>query len=206
MDSQSSIDLNNNASLKAKLTDYGSLLRFESGDVVLNDQEYIKGLPIVLSGNVRVMRKDEDGKELLLYYIKSGESCVMSFIGSMFEEKSQILAIADDEVELLFIPNDKVRLLQKEDSLWLEYIFRMYHQRFEELLSVINSVAFKKLDQRIVDFLQKKKEISGSSVISITHQLLAEELGSERAVISRLLKQLEKDKAVELGRNKIVLL
>jgi CRP/FNR family transcriptional regulator len=189
-----------------KLFEYGQQKSFKEGDVILNENAYIKSVPIVISGSMRVMRTDEDGRELLLYYIKSGESCIMSFLGGLHDDTSKVKAIAEEAAEVLFVPVDKVREMIKEFPEWTEYIFRLYHKKFEELLAVINDVAFKKMDERLLDFLKKKCELSGEKNIHITHEQIAIELGSARVVISRLLKHMEDLKLIELGRNKITLL
>lgn len=189
-----------------KLFEYGQQKSFKEGDVILNENAYIKSVPIVISGSMRVMRTDDDGRELLLYYIKSGESCIMSFLGGLHDDTSKVKAIAEEAAEVLFVPVDKVREMIKEFPEWTEYIFRLYHKKFEELLAVINDVAFKKLDERLLDFLKKKCELSGEKTIHITHEQIAIELGSARVVISRLLKHMEDLNLIELGRNKITLL
>jgi CRP/FNR family transcriptional regulator len=151
------------------------------------------------------MRTDEDGREILLYYIKAGESCIMSFLGGLHNDTSKVKAIAEEETEILFIPIDKVSLLIKEFPEWLDYIFRLYHKRFEELLEVLNAIAFKKLDERLLNFINKKCELTKSQTLYVTHEQLANELGTARVVVSRLLKQMEDEGLINLGRNKISL-
>jgi len=194
------------AKMLTKLFEYGQQKSFKEGDIILNENAYIKSVPIVISGSMRVMRTDDDGRELLLYYIKSGESCIMSFLGGLHDDTSKVKAIAEEAAEVLFVPVDKVREMIKEFPEWTEYIFRLYHKKFEELLAVINDVAFKKMDERLLDFLKKKCELSGEKTIHITHEQIAIELGSARVVISRLLKHMEDLNLIELGRNKITLL
>jgi CRP/FNR family transcriptional regulator len=191
--------------IKEKLSSYGFVKLFSEGDILLNENDYIKAIPIVTNGHIRVMRTDEDGREILLYYITAGESCIMSFLGGMHHDTSKIKAIAEEETTVLFIPIDKVSLLIREYPEWLDYIFRLYHKRFEELLDVVNAVAFKKMDERILSFIQRKCELTNSQTLHITHEQLANELGTSRVVISRLLKQMEAQGLVKLGRNKISL-
>lgn len=191
--------------LKEKLSTLGFEKSFEENEVILRESSYIKAIPIVLSGSIRVMRTEEDGRELLLYYIKSGESCIMSFLGGMHDDTSKINAVAEEKTELLLIPMDKISLLIKDSPEWLDYIFKLYHKRFEELLDVVDAIAFKKLDERILDFIKNKSKLSNSKVIHLTHEQIANELGSVRVVVSRLLKQLESEGVVVLGRNKITL-
>ena len=191
--------------LKAKLSELGFQKTFEENEVILRESSYIKAIPIVLQGSLRVMRTEEDGRELLLYYIKAGESCIMSFLGGIHDDTSKINAVAEEKTELLLIPIDKISLLVKDFPEWLDYIFKLYHKRFEELLDVVDAIAFKKLDERILDFVKNKAKLTNSKVINLTHEQIANELGSARVVVSRLLKQLESEGVVELGRNKITL-
>ncbi|WP_291720093.1 Crp/Fnr family transcriptional regulator [Bernardetia sp.] len=192
--------------LTQKLYDNSIIKNYEKGDTILEEESSIRSIPIVSKGSIRVIRTEEDGREILLYYIKAGESCIMSFLGGMHNEKSKVRAEIEEDAEILFLPIDKVMLFIKEYPEWLNYIFRLYHKRFEELLDVVNAMAFKKVDERLLHLLQKKAKLIGSKTISITHEQLANELATARVVVSRLLKQLENNGTVELGRNKIKLL
>lgn len=192
--------------MKDKLYEMGTIKLYKEGEIIMNENSYIRAIPIVLTGSIRVMRVDEEGREILLYYIRPGESCIMSFLGGIHSETSKVKAVAEEDVEILFIPIEKAGMLIKDNSEWLDYIFRLYHKRFEELLSVVNEVAFKKMDDRILHFLKEKQKLIGSNEITITHQELSEELGTSRVVVSRLLKQMEGEGMVKLGRNKILLM
>jgi len=177
---------------------------YEAGSVILNENASIRSIPIVVKGTLKVIRTEEDGREILLYYIKAGESCIMSFLGGMHNETSKVKAEVEEDAEILFLPMDKVSLFIKEYPQWLDYIFRLYHKRFEELLEIVNAIAFKKVDERLLTLLYKKQELTGKT-LTITHEQLANELGTARVVVSRLLKQLEEIGKVKLGRNKITL-
>ena len=192
--------------IRQKLSEIGFTKTFSEGEIILNDNSYIKAIPIVTTGSIRVMRTDEDGREILLYYIKAGESCIMSFLGGLHQDTSKIKAVAEEETEVLFIPIDKISFLIKEFPEWLDYIFRLYHKRFEELLEVVNAVAFKKMDERLFNFIKKKCEMTQKQTLFITHEQIANELGTARVVVSRLLKQMEENGYVKLGRNKITLM
>ncbi|CAD7812803.1 cAMP-activated global transcriptional regulator CRP [Chryseobacterium aquaeductus] len=191
--------------LVEKLYNNGITKSYHEGDVILDENSSIRAIPIVMKGMIKVIRTEEDGREILLYYIKAGESCIMSFLGGMHNEKSIVKAEVEEDTEILFLPIDKVSLFIKEYPEWLDYIFRLYHKRFEELLDIINAIAFKKVDERLLNLLIKKSEMSHSKMIIITHEQLANELGTVRVVVSRLLKQLEDAGKLKLGRNKIQL-
>jgi CRP/FNR family transcriptional regulator, anaerobic regulatory protein len=202
-----STDLRINKDLLEKLRNQGTVKTLVSGAVMLDENDYIKFIPIVLTGSIKVYRQDEeDGKEILLYYIKPGESCIMSLLGAATNSTSKIKAVVEDEAEVLMLPVHKASDLIKENPRWLEFIFQLYNKRFEELLSVVNAIAFQKVDIRLWDFLKTKTEMSKTTELNITHQQIADELGTAREVVSRLLKQLEKDKKVALSRNKVKIL
>ena len=205
-DSVLSSEFSSSPELVEKLYQNGITKYYHEGDIILDENASIRSIPIVMKGMMKVIRTEEDGREILLYYIKSGESCIMSFLGGMHNEKSVVKAEVEEDSEILFLPVDKVSLFIKEHPEWLDYIFRLYHKRFEELLDIINAIAFKKVDERLLDLLNKKAELTESQTITTTHEQLANELGTARVVVSRLLKQLEDAGRVKLGRNKIILL
>jgi len=192
--------------LVEKLYQHSIRKEYEAGSLILNENSYIRSIPIVTKGTLKVIRTEEDGREMLLYYIKAGESCIMSFLGGMHNETSKVKAEVEEDAEVLFLPMDKVALFIKEYPQWLDYIFRLYHKRFEELLEIVNAITFKKVDDRLLSLLYKKQELTDNNTLNITHEQLANELGTARTVVSRLLKQLEENGTVRLGRNKITIL
>lgn len=189
-----------------KLQEGGIEKTYQAGEVILRENAYIRSIPLVMKGMIRVMRSNDDGREILLYYIRAGESCIMSFLGGLHHDTSKVSAIAEEETDILFVPVEKITQLMKDDPAWTDYFFRLYHKRFEELLEAVNAIAFKKLDERLLDFIEKKSELTANKHLSITHEQIATELGTSRVVISRLLKQLEDDGVLKLERNRITLL
>ncbi|MBA5245674.1 Crp/Fnr family transcriptional regulator [Marnyiella aurantia] len=200
------IELKNAPELISKLTQFSTVRNYKAGEMILDENSLIRAIPIVTRGTLKVMRTEEDGREILLYYIKPGESCIMSFLGGLHDERSKVRAEVEEDAEILFLPVEKVSLFIREYPEWLDYIFRLYHKRFEELLEIVNAIAFKKVDERLLDLLQKKKQVTGSNTLQVTHEQLANELGTARVVVSRLLKQLEEHGHLQLGRNKITLM
>jgi CRP/FNR family transcriptional regulator, anaerobic regulatory protein len=190
----------------SELKKVGVVKKLEEGDVLIQEHSFIRSIPIILRGSIRVYQTDDDYREMLLYYLKEGDTCIMSFMAGLYNVTSKLKAVANEESEVLMVPVEKAGILMRNHPQWTEYIFRVYHQRFEELLDVVNAVAFKKMDERLLQFIKKRTEVSGEKTIQITHEELANELGTARVVVSRLLKQMENEGMVELGRNRITLL
>jgi len=184
----------------------GILQHFKEGDLIMDYGKYIRMMPIVLNGTLKVYRLDEEGREILLYYLSSSESCSMAYSCCIEAKKSEVKAIAEDDVELIAIPHIKLDEWLCKYPSWKNYIMRSFNERFIELLKSIESIAFHKLDQRLVEYLKEKQRITGSSVIKASHSLIADELATSRVVISRLLKQLENNKQVILYRSEIKIL
>jgi len=184
----------------------GKFMSFKEGDVIIDYNKNIKFMPLIISGTIRVMRKDEEDNEILLYYLSSNESCAMAYTCCMEARKSEIKAIAEDSVELVAIPHEKLDEWLTKYPSWKSYIFNSFTQRFNELLRSLESIAFHKLDQRLIKYLRNKSKVTGKSAIQLSHNQIAEELGTSRVVISRLLKQLENEKKLVLYRNEIKLL
>ncbi|PKL75136.1 MAG: Crp/Fnr family transcriptional regulator [Candidatus Melainabacteria bacterium HGW-Melainabacteria-1] len=192
--------------LQHELLAHAKPLSFEQETQLLSPGAEVSGIPLLISGHVRVLREDESGREILLYYIKPGESCIMSILAIRQHSPSQVLAFAAAGTELLLVPARYLSLLARSYPAWNAFVQDVYQTRFEELISVINELAFSRVDARLLDLLTTRGNLSKSPVLSITHQQLADELGTAREVVSRLLKKLEQQGQVKLGRGKIELL
>ncbi len=184
----------------------GQVKSYAAGTTILNINDYIKSIPIVLSGSIKVIRTDDKGREILLYYIKPAESCVMSFLAGFNDNTSKIMAVVEEDAEVLLIPVAKASEWIREFPEWADFIFALYQKRFEELLEVLSAVAFQKVDTRLLHLLKQKSSLFQSKEITVTHQQLANELGITREAVSRVLKQMEHEKLIALSRNKISLL
>ncbi|MFN0081880.1 MAG: Crp/Fnr family transcriptional regulator [Ferruginibacter sp.] len=185
---------------------FGEVKHFSEGDLIMDYGKYIRMMPIIVKGTIKVFRMDETGNEILLYYLSSNESCSMAYSCCMEAKKSEVKAIAEDDVELIAIPHLKLEEWLCKYPSWKSYIMRSFNERFLELLKSIESIAFHKLDERLISYLKEKQRLSGSSVVKASHYLIADELHTSRVVISRLLKHLENDKKIILYRNEIKLL
>jgi CRP/FNR family transcriptional regulator, anaerobic regulatory protein len=188
--------------LVKEIYQFGEVKTFAEGDIIMDYGKYIRMMPII----VKVFRMDENGNEILLYYLSSNESCSMAYSCCMEAKKSEVKAIAEDDVELIAIPHIKLEEWLCKYPSWKSYIMKSFNERFLELLKSIESIAFHKLDERLIAYLKEKQRHTNSSVIKASHYLIAEELHTSRVVVSRLLKQLENDKKIILYRNEIKLL
>jgi CRP/FNR family transcriptional regulator len=189
-----------------EIQQFGQVKHFSEGDLIMDYGKYIRMMPMIVKGTVKVFRMDETGNEILLYYLSNNDSCSMAYSCCMEAKKSEVKAIAEDEVELIAIPHQKLEEWLCKYPSWKSYIMRSFNERFLELLKSIESIAFHKLDERLIAYLKEKQRHTGSSVIKATHYVIADELHTSRVVVSRLLKQLENDKKIILYRNEIKLL
>jgi CRP/FNR family transcriptional regulator len=192
--------------LMKEIQEFGVLKPFKEGDIIMDYGRYIKMMPLVIRGSLKVLKKDERGKEILLYYLSSSESCSMAYSCCLEAKKSEVKAIAEEDGELIAIPHDKLDEWLCKYPSWKNYIMRSFNERMSELLKSIESIAFHKLDDRLIAYLKEKQRVSGSSLIKSSHYQIADELATSRVVISRLLKQLENDGKILLYRNEIKLL
>lgn len=190
--------------LRETLLSQCSIQTFEKDMVLLEEGKYVKVLPLVIDGSVKVFKKDYD-KEILMYYIKSGESCIMSISACINDEKSQIHAVTAETTKVILVPiryvNDWMRLFPT----WNTFIISSYQSRFDNLLTAFNAVVFEKMDTRLIRYLKEKATILGHSKLKITHIEIATELATARVVISRLLKDLENQGKIEQTRGYITI-
>ncbi|MEO1050550.1 MAG: Crp/Fnr family transcriptional regulator [Bacteroidota bacterium] len=189
-----------------EIIEKGRIQHVPEGEVLMDLGKYIKFMPIVLSGAVRILREDKEGNELFLYYLNGGDACAMSMSCCLQNKKSEIRAISEAPSTICMLPIPLMEEWLEKYHSWKMYVFESYNSRFDELLTTIDSIAFLKMDERLLKYLLDKKQQSGSYVITKTHQEIANELNTSRVVISRLLKQLEKEERITLHRNRIEIL
>lgn len=188
--------------LQKVIAEQGSFASFEAGTELLREGQYVKVIPLVLSGGLKVMA-DFDERELLLYYIRPSESCALSFSAALHDSPSQIKAICSEDSEVLLIPSSAVRKLTKDYDEFNQLFFDQYQLRYTDLLGTIQSLLFGRMDQRLLDYLKVKSEHLQGAAIKIPHREIARELGTAREVISRVLKKLENEGLVEQSKEGI---
>ncbi len=184
-----------------------SLLRdFSEGDILIDFGDYIKKMPLLIEGAIKILREDFDEGELLLYFIEKGDTCAMTMACCMGETKSEIRAVAETKGIVIMIPVHKMEEWLGKYKSWRNYVFNSYNNRLKEMLSAIDNLAFMKMDERLLNYLFDKSKINHSIEIHATHQEIAYDLHTSRVVISRLLKALENDNKIKLHRASIELL
>jgi len=179
---------------------------YKEGDVLIDYGQYIKSMPLLLSGAVKVMREDYDSGELLLYYLEKGDTCAMSMSCCMGEKQSEIRAIGEVPGILLMIPIQKMSEWIGKYKSWMVFVFESYNNRFNELLNAVDTIAFLDMKGRLLNYLFEKSKIDNSTVVNKTHQDIAKELNTSRVVVSRLLKALETEGRIKLNRNSVDIL
>lgn len=189
-----------------KIANVAFLKTFQKADIIIDIGQDLNYIPLLISGNIKVLREDDNGDELLLYVLESGDTCAMSLTCCMVKSVSKIRAIADEEATVIMIPIENMKLWFNTNDSWRNFILQSYQVRFDEMLETIDTLAFMKMDERLFKYLTDHVKLSASTNLEITHQEIAEDLHTSRVVISRLLKQLERENKIELGRNKISVL
>jgi CRP/FNR family transcriptional regulator len=190
------------------ITEMSEVARFRetvADEIVVHVGDQLKMIPIVISGSIKISREDNDGNELLLYYIEGGDTCAMTLQCCTSKSNSQIKATSMEPSVLFMFPAEMMEYCMDKYKSWREYIISSYHVRLMEIMETVDAIAFMKLDERLLKYLNDQAKLLGSLEIHHTHQQIADDLHSSRVVISRLLKQLENKGVIELHRNKIIL-
>lgn len=184
-----------------EIVQVGTLKEVPEGYKLIEIGEYIKSMPLLVSGAIKILREDNEGDELLLYYLEKGETCSMTLTCCMSHSKSEIRAVAEIDTVLIMIPIQKMEEWTAKYKSWRNFVFDSYHKRLNELLNTVDSIAFQNMDERLLNYLKEKSRINNDDTIQNTHQEIAYDLHSSRVVISRLLKKLEEMGKIKLHRN-----
>jgi len=193
-------------SLLQEIAKIGILKSFKKDTVLLKEDSFVKVIPMVVSGLIKIYKEEENGNEVLLYYIKPGETCIVSIITAEKNEKANVKGVVEEDVEVILIPKEKLYDLRKKFPGWNLFVFNSFNEKFDEVIDMVKVLTFSNKEKRLYDFLIKKADLNNSNIIHKTHQEIANELGSSREVISRLLKKLEKEGKVSLALKEIKIL
>ncbi|ADF52121.1 MULTISPECIES: Crp/Fnr family transcriptional regulator [Flavobacteriaceae] len=189
-----------------EINQVATFMEVPEGQDLLKPGQYIKSMPLLLSGSIKIMRPDADGEELLLYHLEKGDTCAMTMTCCMGNTKSEIHAVSETPAKLLMVPIGKMEEWSRKYKTWRNFVFESYHVRMMEMLESIDNIAFNNMDERLEKYLQNKIEILNSKHIYTTHKEIAQDLHTSRVVVSRLLKRMENDKKIILHRSFIEVL
>lgn len=185
------------------LHEHGESKTFEQGSILMKPGQFFKYAMLIVSGRVKLYREGEDGEEFFMYFLESGNACALSMMCMARSQTSTIMAVAVEETEVIMIPIQYMDTLMKNYSAWYHFVIETYRNRFEELLSVVDQIAFKNMDERLEWYLKRQAKSLGNNLM-LTHQQIAHDINSSREVVSRLLKKMEKTGLVAMERNSIV--
>lgn len=189
--------------LLKEIFESGIYKEFKKDDIIIDINQPLNYIPLLLSGTIKILREDNHGNDLLLYFLEAGDTCAMSLTCCLKTSKSNIRAVAESDSSLVLIPVSKIHYWFQNNDSWRNFILDAYQIRFNEMLETIDTLAFMKMDQRVYKYLIDKVKLSASTNLDIKHNDVAEDLNTSRVVISRILKQLENEKKIKLSRNKI---
>ena len=195
-----------NSGLLQKIQEAAFLKEFEKGSIIIDINQDLEYVPLLISGNIKVLREDNNDHEIILYILEKGDTCAMSLTCCIDKSKSKIRAIADTDTEVVMIPLENMQLWFNSEPDWRQFILQSYQVRFDEMLQTIDTLAFMNMDERLFKYLTNRVKLSGDPELNITHQQIAEDLNTSRVVVSRLLKQLENNNKITLSRNKVEIL
>jgi CRP/FNR family transcriptional regulator, anaerobic regulatory protein len=185
------------------LSEIGTLKTFEEGDELMRTGQYFKSTMLIVDGLVKLYREGDEGGEFFVYYIEPGNACALSMVCASQQKTSEVMARAMTSAKAIMVPIDKMDELMLQYKSWYYFVIETYRSRFEELLTVIDAIAFKAMDERLEFYLRKQAETLGSTILNTTHQQIADDLSTSREVISRLLKKMEQRQMISLHRNQI---
>lgn len=192
--------------LLEEINKVGELKHIKAGDKLIEIGDYIRSMPLLVSGAIKILREDDNGDELILYFLERGDTCAMTLSCCMGQSKSEIRAVAETDAEIIMIPVQKMDEWMRNYRSWQSFILQSYHQRMKELLEAVDTIAFLKMDERLLKYLRDKAMVNNNDEIQVTHQQIAHDLHTSRVVISRLLKSLERSGIIKLNRNNIKVL
>ena len=189
-----------------EISEQGELILFPADDLIMDVGQKVEQIPLIVEGVVKVFREDEEDNEIFLYYLHPGEACAITLICSAREGFSKIKAIPMEDTKAVVLPISKLDEWMPKYQSWYFFVMDSYQDRFEELLKVVDAIAFRQMDERLIEYLEKTAIASQSNLIKETQSQIALELNSSREVIGRLLKKLENQGRVRVRRNQIELL
>lgn len=190
-----------------KMMEVGTMMEMKAGTVILNVEDYIRVIPFLINGLIKIYREDQNGNEILLYYINSGESCVISITTSLKDEKSSIKALVEEDSLILAVPKDDFKKLLNDFNILHSFTYNLFTSKYLELISSIDSLAFTDTKTRLFEYLKKEQKAKhASKIVGLTHKKIAQDLSTSREVVSRLLNVLKQEGLIAIDKKEIEIL
>lgn len=189
--------------LLKEINEVGTFKEVSEGEKLMEIGQYIKSMPLLVSGVIKILREDSDGNELLLYFLEDGDTCAMSLVCCMGNTQSEVRAVAETESKVIMLPVEKMEAWMSTYQSWRNFVLTTYQSRLNELMETLDSIAFLNMDERLLKYLKEKVRVTKKNTIYNTHQEIAYDLNTSRVVVSRLLKKLENMGKLKLHRNYI---
>lgn len=188
------------------IRDNGGLMEVEEGEVIMDIGDPIQHMPILLNGAIKVLREDDQGDELLLYFLETGDTCAMTMSCCMGDRKSKVRTVAERNSQIIMIPLEHMSNWIQQHPDWRSFVFDSYSLRLSELLESIDSLAFMNMHERVYKYLKDKMMVNSNAELNVTHREIANDLHTSRVVVSRILKSLEREGRIALHRNRLEVL
>lgn len=192
--------------LQEYISTIGEIKEVPAGTVLMKQGQYVKYTLLVLEGRIKLYREGEDIGEFFMYYLEPGDACAISMVCIASGKASEVMAKTVEDSTVLMIPIEHMETLMKDYKSWYQFVIESYRRRFDEVLSVLDNVVFKGMDERLLTYIRGQKEKLGTNELKLTHQEIAADLNSSREVISRLLKKMEQQGLLKLHRSYIEVL
>jgi len=201
----STFSFSNEPELIGEIEKTGIPCSFRRDDIIIQNEKYVRVIPLILKGTVKVVRVDPEGNELFLCHISGGETCAVSIASYLSRRQCYIKAVAEEDTDLIALSATDCYRWIGQFPAWCNFVMNAMSDKMNCLIMAVDNIAFTKTDRRLMTFLTAKSKALKTNIIYITHQEIANELSTSREVISRLLKRLEQEREVRLFRNKIEL-
>ena len=190
--------------LLQEIIDKGEWKNFKTEEKLMRTGQYFRSILLIMEGLIKVYREDDEGNEFFMYYLQPGQACALSMKCPEKMERSEIMAKIIDDATIIAVPFEYMDEWMHKYKSWFHFVMDTYRKRVEELLITIDDIAFRNLDERLLSYFKKAKNIYNSSILEINHTEIAEELNSSREVVSRLMKKLSDNGMIRLLKNQQV--
>ncbi len=190
--------------LVQEIIEKGETKTFNADETLVKTGQYFRSILLIVDGLIKVYREDQHGNEFFIYYLQPGQACALSMKCQLKNETSQVMAKAVTETTVITVPISCMDHWMQTYKSWYHFVLNTYRDRIEELLATIDDIAFRNMDERLLSYMKREQQIHDTSILTINHTKVAEELNSSREVVSRLMKKVSEKGMIRLLKNQQV--